>query len=204
MPQKFIHGVSPELRDDAAYKTFASIEGHALTAGTTVKFFPGTYELGAVSLDAINIEGVGARESVVLCNVVATIANTVTIRNVTFSGNNASIPGTAGAALFITVGSNVTSHLKVAQTNFVNADFGVDNQGVGLLAFNSVDATGVDRFLRSNSVASGNISFSMLNTTSNAYFTAANAQLKAIQVRHSFSGGSNTGTTTKVVSANVA
>lgn len=204
MAQKFLLGVSPELTDDAAYKSFSNIESHALTAGTTIRFYPGTYEMGSVTFDGINIEGTGARESVVLCNAVVTVANSVSIRNVTFSGNNASIPGTAGAALFIAVASNGASSLKVEDSRFINADFGVDNQGTGLLTFNRVDATGVDRFLRSNSVASGNISFSLLNTTSNAYFTAANAQLKAIQVRHTFSGGSNTGTTTKTVSANVA
>lgn len=203
MPQKFIHFVSPELTQEAPYRSFANIESHALTAGTTVRFYPGTYEMGTVTLDGINLEGIGARESVVLCNMVATIANTVTIRNVTLSGNSPAAASTS-YDMFITAASNTASRVYFEEVTFAVSDFGVDNQGTGLLSFNRVDATATSRFLRSNSVASANVSFSLLNTSSNAYFTAANAELKAIQLRHTFSGGSNTGTTTRTVTANVA
>lgn len=203
MPQKFIHDVSPELTKEAAFKSFANIESHALTAGTTIRFLPGTYEMGSITLDGINLEGLGARESVILCNTVATVANTVAIRNVTLSGNSPGAASTA-ASIYLTNSSNAQSNVTFEGVKFINGDFGVDSQGTSTLVFNRVDATGVDRFLRSNSVQSANVSFSLLNTSSNAYFTAANAQNKAIQVRSCYSGGSNTGTTVKTVSSNVA
>lgn len=202
--QKFLHGVSPELAYDAAYKNFANIEAHALTAGTTVRFYPGTYELGSLSLDNITIEGAGGKENVVLCNAVLTAANTVVFRGVTLSGNSPAAASTS-RSIYITNASNSASTLvRFEEVNFTNADFGIDNQGLVQLDLVRIDARGVDRAVRSNSVVSANVALSLLNTSGNAYFTGANATLKAVQVRASFSGGSNTGNTVKTVSANVA
>jgi xanthine dehydrogenase molybdopterin-binding subunit B len=201
--QKFIHGVSPDLVRNSTYRNYANIESHALTAGSTVQFFPGTYEMGNVTFDNINLEGIGARESIVLCNANATFANTVTIRNLTFSGNSA-VAASSSASLFITAATNAAAVIRFEAVNFTTGDFGVDNQGLAALSFNRCDFTGVDKAIKSNSVVSANVSFTLLNSTSNAYFTGANAALKAIQVRSSFSGGSNTGNTVKTVSANVA
>jgi hypothetical protein len=203
MPQKFLLGVSPELTGGAAYKNFANIESHALTAGTTVRFFPGTYEMGNCTWDGINIEGYGAKEAVVLCNANLTVANTVTVRNVTLSGNSPAAASTS-AALFMTNATNAVAKITFEGCNFTNGDFGVDNQGLAALVFNRCDFTGVDRAIQSNSILSANASFCFFNTSSNAYFKGANTGLKAIQVRASFSGGSNTGNTTRTVTANVA
>jgi hypothetical protein len=204
MPQqKFLLGVSAELTGTAAYRNFSNIETHALTAGTTVRFFPGTYELGSATWDGINIEGYGAKEAVVIANANVTMANTVTVRNITFSGNSATAASTS-ASLFITNATNAAAAVTFDGVNFTNGDFGVDNQGLAKLTFNRCDFTSVDRAIKSNSVVSANVSFCFLNNSSNAYFTGANAALKAVQVRASYSGGSNTGNTVKTVTANVA
>lgn len=197
--QKFLHGVSPELAYDAAYKNFANIEAHALTAGTTVRFYPGTYEMGSVTLDNITLEGAGGKENVVLCNAVVTAANTVIFRGLTLSGNSPAAASTS-RSVYITNESNSASTLvRFEEVVFTNGDFAVDNQGLVNLDFVRVDARGVDRAIRSNSVVSANVSLSVLNSSSNAYFTGANAGLKAVQVRSSFSGGSNTGNTVETV-----
>jgi hypothetical protein len=202
MPQKFLHYVSPELVGEAAYKNFANIESHALTSGSVIKFYPGTYEMGSQALDGVILEGEGSRESVILCNLVTTISNTVVFRNLTLSGNSPAAASTS-RSIHINNASNAAAMAKFDQVVFTNGDFGVDNQGLSQLEFVYVDGRGVDRFLRSNSVVSANIMFSLLNTSSNAFFTGANATLKAVQVRHSFSGGSNTGNTVRTVTANV-
>lgn len=203
MPQKFLHGVSPELTGDAPYKNFSNIESHALTAGTTVRFYPGTYELGNCTWDGINIEGYGARESVVLCNANVTVANTVTVRNVTLSGNSPAAASTS-AALFMTAATNAAARITFESCNFTSGDFGVDNQGLAALVFNRCDFTSVDRAIQSNSVVSANANFCFFNVSSNSYFKGANTGLKAIQVRASYSGGSNTGNTIRTITANVA
>ncbi len=196
MPQKFIHDVSPELTHEAAYKSFSGIESHALTSGSTVRFLPGTYEMGAVSLDGIIFEGLGARESVVLCNTVATVANTVVFRNLTLSGNSPAAASTA-ASLFVTNSSNGLSTLKLDRVKFTNGDFGVDSQGLSAIQMDFCDGTGVDRLLRSNSVVAANVNFTVGNLSSNAWFTGANAGLKAATTFMTFGGGANTGNTTK-------
>jgi hypothetical protein len=203
MAQKFVHDVSPELTHEAAYKNFANIESHALTSGSTIRFWPGVYEIGNATFDGITLEGMGAKESVVLCNSNVTLANTVNIRNVTLSGNSPAAASTS-AAIFVTNASNAVAKGVFENVNFTNGDFGIDNQGLPALVFNRCDFTGVDRAIQSNSVLSANASFCFFNTTSNSYFKGANTGLKAIQVRASYSGGSNTGNTTKVVTANVA
>lgn len=202
--QKFLHGVSPELAYDAAYKNFANIEAHALTAGSTVRFYPGTYEMGSLTLDNITLEGVGGKEDVVLCNAVVTAANTVIFRGLTLSGNSPAAASTS-RSVFITNASNSAATLvRFEETRFTNGDFGVDNQGLVQLDLIRVDARNVDRAIRSNSVVSANVSLSLLNSSSNAYFTGANATLKAVQVRSSFSGGSNTGNTLETVVAAIS
>lgn len=197
MPQqKFIHQVDAELSGDAAYKTFASIEGHALTPGTTVRFFPGVYELGSISLDNISFEGAGNREHVVLANAVVTAANTVSFRNVTFSGNS-DVAGSTGASIHITNASNASSVVKFDYVNFVYGDFGVDLQGLSKLHMNYCDGTGVDRLLRSNAVHAANVNFTMGNLAGNAWFTGANAGLKAVTTFMTYGGAANTGNTSK-------
>lgn len=204
MPQKFIHGVSPELTDDAAYKTFASIEAHALTPGTTVRFYPGVHEMGSVTLDNIILEGTGAKESVVLANANAFMANTVVFRGLTLSGNSPAAASSA-ASIFITNSTNAQAQVKFEEVNFTRGDFGVDNQGLPFLTFTRCDFSGVDRAIKSNSVVSANVNMCLLNLNGNAYFTGANATVKTVTVRGSYGGTcSNVGNTVETVVAAVS
>lgn len=194
--QKFIHHIDAELSGQAAYRHPANVESHALTYGSTLRMYPGVYEMGSMTLDGITIEGYGSRDDVVLANLVLTAANTVVFRNVTFSGNSG-VAASTGASLFTTTNCNTTSKIKFYNVSFTNGDFGIDHQGLSALWLENCDGTGVDRLLRSNAIHAANVNFTVGNLSSNAWFTGANAGLKAATTFMSYAGAANTGNTTK-------
>jgi hypothetical protein len=200
--QKFIHLVDAELSQNAQFKSFDEIPAHALNWGTTIRFLPGVYEMGTLNnVDNLTFEGVGNPADVVLANLVLanTTANTNNFRNLTLSGNSGAAAST-GRSLMVNNGA--TGTLRFRDVIFTRGDFGIDNQAAGVsLLLEYCDASGVDRALRSNAAASTNVRFSVLNASANAYFTGANATAKAIQIVASQSGGSNTGNTTRTVTA---
>lgn len=194
--QKFIHHIDAELSGQAAYRHPANVESHALTYGSTLRLYPGVYEMGAFTLDGITVEGYGSRDDVVVANLVLTAANTVTFRNLTLSGNSPAAASTA-ASVFTTTSCNTTSKIKFYDCVFTNGDFGIDHQGLSALWIENCDGTGVDRLLRSNAVHAANVNFTVGNLSSNAWFTGANATLKAATTFMAYAGGANTGNTTK-------
>lgn len=198
--QKFLHLVDAELSYNAQYKSYDEIPSHALNFGSTIRFLPGVYEMGTINVDSLTFEGLGNPEDVVLANLVlgSASANTNVFRNLTLRGNSGAAAST-GRSVFITNGA--TGTVKFTGVNFTNGDFAIDNQALAALVVDRCDASATDRAIRSNAVVSANVRFSVLNASSNAYFTGANATLKAVQVIASQSGGSNTGNTVETVSA---
>jgi len=196
--QKFIHQVDDELADDAQYRHITDIPASALNLGTTVILNPGVYEFNSntgINFDNITFKGVGAKADVVLANLVlgSTCANTIVFENLTLSGNSPAA-GSTSRSLFITNGSSAT--VKLYDVTLKNADFGVDNQSTGLVQLWRVEAHGVDRAVRSNA-AFTEAFFSYLSVSSNAWFTGANATLKAANITATFAGAANTGNTSK-------
>lgn len=194
--QKFTHYVNAELGGQAAYKHPANIESHALTYGSTIMLEPGTYEMGNFTADGITFKGIGSRADIVLANLVLTAANTVTFAGLTLSGNSP-VTASTSRSIFITNDSNTTSKVRFTDVAFTNGDFGIDSQGLSALWVEYCDGTGVDRFMRSNSVHAANVNFTVGNLVANAWFTGANATLKAATTFMSFAGAANTGNTTK-------
>ena len=90
-----------------------------------------------------------------------------------------------------------TSKCRFEGLMFTNGDFGTDHQGLSALWLVNCDGTGIDRLLRSNAVHAANVNFTVGNLSSNAWFTGANATLKAASTFMSHAGGANTGNTTK-------
>jgi len=198
--QKFLHVVDTELSYNAQYKSYDEIPSHALNFGSTIRFLPGVYEIGTINTDSLTFEGIGNTEDVVLANLVlgSASANTNVFRNLTLRGNSG-VAASTGRSVFITNGA--TGTVKFNGVTFTNGDFAIDNQALVALVVDRCDASATDRGIRSNAVAAANVRFSVLNASSNAYFTGANATLKAVQVIASQSGGSNTGNTVETVSA---
>jgi len=211
MTQKFIHKVSPELTDNAQYKSIGDIPSVDLTQGSTIRLYPGTYDAVSASWDNIAVEGVGDPADVILNGLVLsnTAANTVTLQNMTVYGSNSMAASGKGA---IEVGSPADAGgsvtLKLKNVILANADFGVIAHGNTMsVQADFVDATGVDRAYSSNANVTTN--FSILNTSSNAYFTAGGAvnngatgPVSTVTLSHS--GGANVGTTTETVRAAIS
>lgn len=211
MTQKFIHKVSPELIDNAQYKNIGEIASAALTQGTTILLYPGTYDAVSASWDNIAVEGVGDKDDIILNGLTLsnTAANTVTIKNITVKGSNSVSTAGFGA---IEVGSAADAGgsvtLKLENAVLSNAEFGVIAHGNTMsVVSNRVDATGVDKAYSSNANVTTN--FSILNTSSNAYLTPGGAvnngttgPVSTVTLSHS--GGSNTGTTTETVRAAIS
>lgn len=199
MSTKFVHFVDPELKENAPYRTFNAIPSVDLKTGSTVKFYPGTYEMGTINISNITLEGIGNPNEVILANLNlgATTSGTINIRNLTLKGSNAVA---ASDSASVTINNAATGTVKFRDVIFTNADFCVDNQSLATIYIEYSNANAVDRGLRSNAAANY-VKFSHLNTSSNAYFTPANGTLKAVTVVASASGGSNTGNTTETVLA---
>mgnify|MGYP001571951259 CR=1 FL=1 len=198
--QKFTHYVDSELSGQAAYRHPANIESHALTYGTTIMLQPGVYEMSSFTADGITFKGLGNRADVVLANLLLTAANTVVFNNLTLSGNSDAAAST-GRSIFIENASNAASTVRFEGVKFTSGDFGIDNQGASALWLEYCDGTGVDRLLRSNAVHAANVNFTMGNLAGNAWFTGANATLKAATTFMSYGGAANTGNTTKTARA---
>lgn len=198
--QKFLHIVDAELGYNAQFKTFDEIPSHALNFGSTIRFMPGVYEMGTINVDSLTFEGIGNPADVVLANLIlgSATANTNVFRNLTLQGNSG-VAASTGRSIFITNGA--TGTVKFQRVQFTNGDFAIDNQALVALVVERSDASTTDRAIRSNAVVAANVHFSVLNASSNAYFTGANATLKAVRVIASQSGGSNTGNTVETVSA---
>lgn len=198
--QKFLHMVDADLSYNAQFKTFDEIPSHALNFGSTIRFMPGVYEMGTINVDSLTFEGIGNPADVVLANLVlgSASANTNIFRNLTLQGNSG-VAASTGRSIFITTGA--TGTVKFEGVTFTTGDFAIDNQALVALVVDRCDASTTDRAIRSNAVVSANVRFSVLNSSSNAFFTGANATQKAVQVIASRSGGANTGNTVKTVSA---
>lgn len=198
--QKFIHIVDLELSQDAQYKSFSEIPSHALNFGSTIRFLPGVYEMGTVNADSLTFEGVGNRADVVLANIVlgSATANTVTFRNLTLSGSNTT--ATSGSnAIAITDGA--TGTVTFRDVLFQSADFAIDNQGRANFLEVQYSHAKTDRGIRSNSTASANLWYSVLNATSNVSFTTLNNDAARPFRIIASTGGSNTGNSVKTVTA---
>ena len=202
MTQKFVHKVSPELTDDAQYKSPASIPAAALTQGTSIELYPGTYtDMTSLSWDNVAVIGVGDKNEIIISSmtVANTSANTLTFHNVTFSGADANAAGDASAVEVLETDN--ASNLEFFGCKFNTAEHAVRHHGTGTVTLNSVDATGVDQAIVSNSVAY--VNFSMLNTAANAYFQSggtSNADPN-VYVRASTAGSGNVGATVETVTA---
>lgn len=209
MSQKFVHKVSPELTDDAQYRNVGEIASTALTQGSTILLYPGTYDAVSASWDDIAIVGMGDKDDVVINGLTLsnTAANTITIKNVTINGSDANAAGEAAA---ISAGSaddaggTVTVHL--IDVALSNAEFGiVQHAAAGGVTIERSDLSGVDQAVVSN--ANATINFSILNTSSNAYFAhgGGNSDGDAtVTITASYSGGANTGSTVETVRALVS
>ena len=198
--EKQVLYLSPTLTQDSNYRNFSDIDANVLNIGSTLRFHPGTYEMGSANVDGITFEGIGSRNDVVLANLLLTTANTTTFKNVTLSGNSG-ITASSSRSIFIAGGS--TGTVRFESVRFVNADFGIDNQSLAALWMEYCDASQVDRAIRNNSVVAANVAWSRLNASSNAFYTGGNTGLKVVQVVMSTSGGSNTGNTTRTITANI-
>lgn len=199
--QKFIHTVDLELSQDAQYKSFSEIPSHALNFGSTIRFLPGVYEMGTVNADSLTFEGVGNRADVILANLVlgSATANTVVFRNLTLNGSN-TVATSGSNSIAITDGA--TGTVTFRDVVFNNADFAIDNQGRANFVELQYCHGKTDRGIRSNSTASANIWFSVVNATSNVYFTTLNNDAaRPFRVIASQSAGSNSGNSVKTVSA---
>lgn len=200
--QRYVHLIDDELTRDAQYRSFSAIPSHAINWGTVIQFLPGTYEMGTIrDMDNVTFEGVGAPQDVILANVVLanTTANTVIFRNLTLSGNSAAV-GSTGRSILIEDGA--TGTVRFREVLFTTGDFGIDNRGrANFLVVDSCQFT-TDKAIRSNSTVSANIWYSILNATSNAYFsTFTNDAARPFRVVASTSGGSNSGNSVRTVSA---
>lgn len=199
--QKFIHIVDAELSNNAQYKSFDDIPSHALNFGTTIQFLPGIYEMGTVNADSLTFEGIGNRADVILANLKlgAASANTNVFRNITLNGANAA--ATSGSNS-IAILDGATGTVTFRNVVFNNADFAIDNQGRANFLEVQECHMKTDRGIRSNSTASANIWYSVLNASSNVYFTTLNNDAaRPFRVIASQSGGSNSGNSVKTVSA---
>jgi len=205
MAQKFIHKVSPELTDDAQYKSVSEIDSSALTQGTTILLYPGTYDAISASWNDVALIGVGDVDDVIVNGLTLsnTAVNTVTVKNLTIKGSNAAAHSLTTA---IEVGSpddasgSVT--LAIRDVKLSNAEYGVIHHGsTGALSISYSDLSGVDQAVSAN--ANTSISFSVLNTSSNAYFATGggNTGKATVTVTAAQSGGSNTGNTVETVRA---
>ena len=199
--QKFIHLVDTELSQDAQFKSFSEIPAHALNFGSTIRFLPGTYEMGTINADSLTFEGVGSSADVILANLKlgAATANTNVFKNLTLSGSNVEA---ASGSNSIAIIDGATGTVRFRDVRFNNADFAIDNQGranfLEVMYCNGL----TDRGIRSNSTASANIWFSVLNATSNVYFTTlGNQDPRPFRIIASQSAGSNSGNSVKTVSA---
>lgn len=206
--QKFVHKVSPELTDDAQYKSPTDIESVALTQGTTILLYPGEYSgLTGLTWDDITIKGVGDIDEVIIHGPVTftnTAANTCTFENIYFKGSNIV---TTSDAVCVEFGhaDDASGGVKPVfkECKFSNAEHAVRQHGAtGDIEIWRVDAGGVNQAIVSN--ANCNVSFSILNLAANAYFAhgGGNSDGDAtVRVLASHSGGSNTGSTIETVRA---
>lgn len=200
--QKFIHLVDAELSYDAQFKSYSEIPSHALNFGSTIRFLPGTYEMGTVNVDSLTFEGVGNSADVILANLKlgSATANTNVFKNLTLRGSNTEA---ASGSNSIAILDGATGTVTFRDVIFTNADFMIDNQGrANFLEIENCEGI-TDRGIRSNSTASANIWFSVLNTLSaNVYFTTLNNdEARPFRVIASRSAGSNSGNSVKTVSA---
>jgi len=114
--QKFVHKVSPELTQDAQFKSYGAIPGSQLTPGTTVKLYPGTYSNVTVA-NGITIEGVGGVHDVTLPGITVSsgTSGNVVVRNVTLTA--------AGNAFSTAVGTTAT--VKLQECHLTGSTHGV-------------------------------------------------------------------------------
>lgn len=209
MSSKNIYRVGTD--GSANYSNFSEIPSYVLGQGdNTFLVYPGTYDAPTAAIwSDVALVGMGDREEVVISGDM-TIANTATgtlsFENLTFVGSNAD--ATSGTACITKLGAASTP-LHFNRCSFSNAEHAIAHNGE--LAFATTtpqvvldfcDASGVDQAVVAN--ANVSISYSALNTSSNAYFQpgtgGGNADL-TVTVRASTSGGSNTGNNTETVIA---
>ena len=102
--QKFIQKVSPQLTQDAQFKAYGDIPGSQLTAGSTVKLYPGTYSNVTVA-NGVTIEGVGGAHDVTLpgITVASGTSGNVVVRNLTLTAAGNAFSTAVGATATITL-----------------------------------------------------------------------------------------------------
>lgn len=197
----------------ANFASLAAIPPELLTQqDTTFLIYPGTYAaLTNAVLDDAAFIGLGDREEIVIngaFTIANTSANTTVFENITLVGPNAT--ATSGSACVTKLGA-ASAPLRFRNVVFSNADFAVNHNGEGAFALlskqvqiDNSDLSGVDRAVRAN--ANTTVNFSIMNTSSNAYFTPNGGAglIPNILVRASTSGGANTGNSTKTVLALVS
>jgi hypothetical protein len=196
----------------ANYPNLVSIPTDILTqSNTTFLLYAGNYAAltNAVITDA-SFVGVGERDEIII-NGTFTIANTSSValhfENVSMVGPNAAVA--SGSACVNKLGA-ASLPIRFERVLFSNADTAVIHSGelsfatsTRQVTINYSDVAGVDKAVKAN--ANVAISFSALNLSANAYFTAGGGTgTPAVTVRASTSGGSNTGATLKTVLALVS
>jgi len=200
--------VSETLTDNANYKDLVDIPADILVKGdTTVLVLPGTYSaLSSAIVGDLAFIGIGDREEIVISGD-SSIANTSTgsinFKNIAFIGSNASV--TSGSTCVTKLGSNPLV-LRFDDCHFSNSEFAIAHNGLAngtkQVVLHNCDATSVDKTIVANSNVG--ISYSALNTSSNAYFTPGTGGGSADMgptVTASTSGGSNVGLNTETIIA---
>jgi hypothetical protein len=192
---------------NANYSSLSAIPSSVLAQGdNTILVYPGTYSAPTNAVwNDVALVGVGDREEIVISGDM-TIANTstgiITFENITFSGSNAA--ANADAVCVTKLGA-ASAPLLFRNCTFTNAEHAVRHQATlaqvtttRQVVLESCDASGVDQAIVAN--ANVGVSWSVLNTSANAYFASGGgAGTPTITVLASTSGGANAGGTAKTV-----
>lgn len=193
----------------ANFNSFADVPSYVTAqGGNTLELYPGTYEAPTnINWNDVAVIGIGDKEEVVI-NGDVTIANTssgtLTFENLTFVGSDAD--SDSGSACVTKLGAASTK-LYFKNVTFSNAEHAVSHNGERAFATTTpqivmdfCNAVGVDQAIVAN--ANVSISYSHLNTSSNAYFqpgTGGGNPAVTVTVLASTSGGANTGNNTETV-----
>ena len=209
MPGKNIYRVGTD--GTANYSTLEAIPSAILAQGdTSILLFPGTYTaLTNAVMSDIAFIGVGDREEIVISGdttIANTSSGTISFENLTITGSDANA---ALSTACVTKLGAASTPLAFKGVTFNNAAIAVAHNGERAFATTTkqvtltlCDASAVDRSIVAN--ANVTVSFSELNSSSNAYFTPGTGGGSAevtITVLASTSGGANTGNCTKTVKA---
>jgi hypothetical protein len=201
--QKFVHYVSPELTQDAQFKSISEIPAAMLTPGTTVMLYPGTYDpVSGVTGTNLSFKGVGDKDEVIVngFTFANTIAGTITFENMTINGPN-QIPTTVSHCITVQgTGFSDSANVTVRHCTLANANVGVMNNMNGPVVIEYCDLSQVDKAVRANGAMTFKFSDVRCASNSNAYADSNNATIRAVTIKSLMilGGGSNGAATTKV------